>query len=58
MSEAYDNYQLDTVKRKRAQLQAELDVIAAQAALAKYLRAEADEIDSFLAAIEAAQVDG
>lgn len=52
MSEALDAYQLDTVKRRRAEIQGHLDVIAAQAVLARFYRAEAEEIDAFLAAVE------
>jgi len=53
-----DTFQLDTVKRRRAELLAQLDVIAAQAALAKFYRAEADEIDSFLSAAEQVEAYG
>jgi len=49
---AMDNYQIDNVRRRRAELQAQIDVLSAQQSLLKFWVAERDEIDEFLAAYE------
>jgi hypothetical protein len=53
MSEALDNHTLDTVRRRRAELEAHLGVIAAQRKLSWVYTAELEEIDAFLASVEA-----
>jgi hypothetical protein len=49
---ALDTFQLDTIKRRRAELAAHLAVIDAQRHLAQFYHAELDEIEDFLAAVE------
>ena len=47
-----DTYQLDTVRRRRSELQAHIDVLDKQQVLRWHYVAERDEIDEFLAAYE------
>jgi len=54
---ALDTFQLDTVKRRRAELLAHLGVIEAQVRLRVFYTAELEDIDAFLGAVETEQVE-
>lgn len=55
MSTSMDNYALDTVRRRGAELEAQIDVLDAQQKLRLIYMSELDEINAFLASVEAAQ---
>ncbi len=53
-----DSYGLDIVKRRKAQLEAEIDVLDAQSRLRLIYFAELQEIEAFLSAMEAGETEG
>lgn len=51
-------YQLETIRRRKAEIEAHLGVIAAQQQLAKFYNVELQEITEFLSAVEASETEG